>query len=238
LNGNNYVIDQGLSAPAGTTLTLNGSWSNASTISATNATVNLGGTFTEAALGVFQRAGGTVNLTGLLDNTGQTLALDATTGSWVLASGGTIKNGTVRMGGGAELIAAGGTLDGVTLACDLDLRANGASVHILDGLTLNGVTVWLGNGAGTTAGQMYFDNSERLGGTGTVVLGKNASNGIYVGGTGSTLTIGSGVTVRGSSGTLASQSWWSAGSIVNQGTIAADDSGGSGARRTGLTCRE
>ena len=54
---------------------------------------------------------------------------------------------------------------------------NNANVHIVDGLTLNNATVWLGNAAGTTYGQMYFDTTETLGGTGTVVFGKNGSNG-------------------------------------------------------------
>ena len=62
-------------------------WSNTGTINATNSTVNLGGLFTLAGLGTFNRTGGTVNLTGTLDNTGTTLALDATTGSWNLLGG-------------------------------------------------------------------------------------------------------------------------------------------------------
>ena len=251
LDGSNYVIGQALSASAGTTLTLNGTWSNASTITAsnatlslgdgvnawtnagtilaTNSTVNLGGSLTWATLGLFQPTGGTVNLTGVLDNTGQTLALDATTGSWMLGSGSTISNGTVTATGGAQLIPAGGTLNGVTLACDLNV-ADYNNVHIVNGLTLNGVTVYLGNAAGSTAGQMYFDNTETLGGTGTVLLGKNGGNGIYTynpySWQGPTLTIGSGITVRGSSGTLGNG--WGSGtsSIVNQGTIAADDTGG------------
>ncbi len=59
------------------------------TITATNSTVNLGGNFTLAGLGSFTRSGGTVNLTGTLNNTGTTLAFTAATGSWDLV-GGTI----------------------------------------------------------------------------------------------------------------------------------------------------
>ena len=44
LDGSSYVVDQGLTATAGETVTLSGAWSNAagSTITATGATLNLG----------------------------------------------------------------------------------------------------------------------------------------------------------------------------------------------------
>ena len=116
--------------------------------------MDLGGLFTLAGLGTFNRTGGTVNLMGTLDNTGTTLALDATTGSWNLA-GGTLKGGTLSESGGAELVftTSGGTLDGVTAASDLDLASNnGANAYVKDGLTLNNATVLLGNAAGSTYG--------------------------------------------------------------------------------------
>ena len=77
---------------------------------------------------------------------------------------------------------------------------------------------------------MYFDSTETLGGTGTVVFGKSGSNFL---GTYypydircDTLTIGPGITVRGSNGTIGDGYWCTGSTIVNQGTIAADDSGG------------
>lgn len=192
-----YVINQGLTT-SGQTLTLNGTWSNAAgstiavnggsvnlgnaanawsnagTVAASNATVNLGGSFTLSALGSFQHPGSTINLTGTLDDTGTGLALDATTGSWNLA-GGTLKNGTYTASGGAALVftSSGSTLDGVTADSDLDLASNsGATATVKDGLTLaNGATVRLGNAAGTTAGTLAFSGTQALGGTGTVLLG-------------------------------------------------------------------
>jgi hypothetical protein len=247
LDGNNYIVDQDLNAPAGTTLTLNGTWRNdsiitvagatlnlgssgnawlnAGIINVADATVNLGGTLTAATLGNFQRTGGAVNLTGLLDNSGRTLALDATTGSWTLVGEGTISKGTVTATAGAQLIATGGTLDGVTLACDLYLDGN-YYVQILNGLTLSKATVYLGDAAGSISGQMHFFDNATLGGIGTVMYGKNAENGIYAyGENGAKLTIGAGITIRGSSGTLGNES--DSGCIViNQGTIDADDGGG------------
>jgi hypothetical protein len=172
-------------------------------------------------LGSFQRSGGTVNLTGKLDDTGTTLTLNPTTGSWNLA-GGAIKNGHYSASGAAELAftSSGGTLDGVTADSDLDLATNfAASAFVQDGLTLNNVTVYLGNGAGSTYGSLSFNGTQTLGGTGTVLFGKTSINGLSVIG-GGTLTIGSGITVRGSSGII------SGNSVLNQGIISADDSGG------------
>src|SRR5262249_30925209 len=100
-------------------------WTNAGTLTATDSTVNLGGQFTLVGLGTFQRTGGAVNLVGTLDNTGRTLALDASTGSWNLL-GGTVLGGTYAASGGAALLftSSGGILDGVTAQTDLDLRSN------------------------------------------------------------------------------------------------------------------
>src|SRR5205085_361217 len=123
------------------------------------------------------RTGATVNLVGTLDNTGAALALDAATGSWNLA-GGIVQGGMYTATGGAELIftSSGGTLDGLTANSDLDLATNNAAqVHVVNGLTLN-ATAWLGNAAGSTYGGLYFDATQTLAGTGTVVFGKNGSN--------------------------------------------------------------
>src|SRR5262249_39691937 len=88
------------------------SWRNAGRLTETNPTLTLGGSFPTAGVGIsgtsgtgLVRSGGAVNLTGTLDNTGDTLVLDSGTagtpmhGSWNLA-GGTIKNGTVDTTGG------------------------------------------------------------------------------------------------------------------------------------------
>src|SRR5205823_3554050 len=118
-----------------------------------------------------------VNLTGTLDNTGTTFTLDASTGSWNLV-GGTLKEGVYTASGGSKLLftGSGGTLDGVTANADLDLASNyNANVRILNGLTLNNATIYVGNVTGTSYGSLYFDNTETLGGTGTVLLGKSGS---------------------------------------------------------------
>ncbi len=218
VSASNSTLDLGNSSSA---------WSNQGTITTTNSTVNLGGSFTLAGLGSFTPSGATVNLTGTLNNTGTTLAFTAATESWNLL-GGTISGGTVTEAGGAELVFTnyGGTLAGVTFDNDLDLASvNDANATITDGLTLDGATVDLGNAAGSTYGQLDFDGTQTLGGTGTVLLGKDGSNGVYENAYPSgTLTLGSGITVRGSSGTIGG--YYSGNAVVNQGTISADDSGG------------
>src|SRR5207249_3550506 len=82
------VINQAtMQAINGGILALSGPWSNAGTINETNSTLYLAGNFTVAQIGTINRSGGTVNLAGILDNTGTTLALDAVSGSWSLNGG-------------------------------------------------------------------------------------------------------------------------------------------------------
>ena len=229
VNSSNLLNRDTLQVSNGETLNLSGAWSNTGTIAATAATLNLGGSFTTAGLGTVNGSGGTVNLTGTLNNAGSTLTLGPASGSWNLV-GGTISGGTLSETGGAELVAtsSGGTLSGVTVSGPLDLTGvttgNSPSLTVTNGLTLNNATVLLGNAAGTTYGQMFFNTSETLGGTGTVLLGKHSSDGLFVNSS-CILTLGSGITVRGSDGYLDSSNPWT-GTIVIQGTILADDSGG------------
>ncbi|HEV3298088.1 MAG TPA: malectin domain-containing carbohydrate-binding protein [Planctomycetaceae bacterium] len=256
LNGSAYTINQGLTVTTGQTLALFGSWTNASgsTISATggtldlgdqssssthawsnagaltssNATANLGGVFTLAAMGTFNETSDTTNLVGTFNNTGTTLALGPATGTWNL-EGGTVHGGTVTESGGAVLnvVGAGATLNGLTIDGDLDMEQiggiYGAAVSVVNGLTLNG-TLYIGNTAGTTYGDLYFTNTETLAGTGRVVFGPNVNNLMELKASPATLTIGSGITISGSSGTIEGEA--STDTIVNQGTINADDSGG------------
>src|SRR6185503_16729669 len=118
-------------------LRLAGAWTNAGTLNMTNAAVFLGGNLTLATLGLFNRDGGTVYLTGTLNNTGTELALSAITGSWVVF-GGTIRGGTISNTGGARLIfnGTGGRLDGTTCTGDLDVgdTINTGQLAVTNGL--------------------------------------------------------------------------------------------------------
>ena len=228
------VVNQGTiqADVAGGTIAVNGTgWSNAGTMRALNGgTLRLDGSFTTAGPGKVVSSGGSVDLTGVLDNTGATLTLDATTGPYNLR-GGTIQGGTVATGGGALLVGttAGGTLTGVTLAGTLDLTtASNAYVAVTGGLTLAGGTVNVGGG--TNYGRLQFAGTQALGGTGTVAFaGTGPYNLLQVATAGTALTIGPGVVVRGQSGTVGYSPVWGGPSnvaVVNQGTIQADVAGG------------
>jgi hypothetical protein len=229
----NTFVNQGTVQATAGMLSLGGTWDNRGTLETTgNGTLNLGGAFTTAALGTMNYLGGTINLTGTLDNSGATLTLDASTGSWNVR-GGMVKGGTYSAVDGAALrfTNSSGTLDGVTWNGDLDLATNpGATVHGVNGLTLNG-TAWLGNAAGSTSGGLYFRGTQTLDGTGTVVFGTDSGNCLRTYNTtpndptAETLTIGASLTVRGSAGTIGDSLY--AATIVNHGTIVADASGGS-----------
>ena len=232
IGGTGTFINQGtLSVLNGDTLNLNGAWSSTGTVvvGGTGSTLNLGGSFTQAGLGTLSRTGGNVNLTGTL--TGN-LALDAASGSWKLVSG-TVRNGVYSASGGSSLIISSGTFDGMTASSDVDLGSvNGSSLSLVNGLALNS-TMTLGKVDGSTYGQVYFGDSGvasgALTGTGSVVMGGYGNNNTLYNysnqlGAAGTLTIGSGITIRGKYGRIINN--FATGTIVNQGTISADVSGG------------
>ncbi len=214
----------------GGTLNLQGTWTNSGRITAAaNGLLNLGEpgqAFSLANSTVLDTVGGSVNVTGILNNTGKTLTLNAnTTGSWRLAAAsgvpsGQILGGTVLSVGGARLIGTpgGGSLSGVVLGADLDLGTfDGAQVTVLNGLSFNG-TISLGNAAGSTHGTLTFAGDfQALNGSGSIVFGPNALNDLDT--RNSLLTIAAGLTIRGYSGTID-------GTFDNHGTLAADRAGG------------
>ncbi len=203
------------------TVNLGGTSSAVGAVSITGSQLNLVGTYTTAQLkGTYSTTQVTLATGGTLDNRNDTLALDATTGSWTLA-GGTLLGGTYSAGGGAALLftVQRGTLDGVTAASDLDLASNNnAQATIVDGLTLLGSTIRLGNAAGTTSGSLTFQGTQTLLGTGSVLLGAYSGNNLSV--SGGTLTLDTNITVQGSAGGLLGNT------ILNKGKILADGSGG------------
>lgn len=231
---NDSILNQGtiLADGAGKTVTLSGNWSNSGLLRAMNGgALNLGGTFTTAELGTFNSSGGTVAITGALDNTGSTLALTAATGPLTLSGGGIIKSGTVAASVGVSLLvpaSAQGTLEGVTLGTDVAV-SNNAILRVTNQLTLSNISkVALESTAGSS--QLLFESgAQTLGGTGEVIFGGSGAgtNLLRAFGTStgaSNLTIGPGVIVRGTqNGTI--QAGNAIDSIVNQGTIVADAPG-------------
>ncbi len=193
----------------------------------TNSSVYLGGNFTTAGLGNLSGSGGTVYLTGTINNTGTTLVLNGSAVSpEYKLQGATINGGTLSTPNGGELTAtqAGGTLSGVTVAGTLFTgQIVRTYVDIQDGLTLaaGGVVTMYGNGV------LDFLGSQSLTGTGTVDFEDNlvidgVQKGLYVPNSGDTLTIASGVLVHGITGFVGSTT---GGFVTNDGTIAADGGG-------------
>src|SRR5262249_51556933 len=161
-------------------------------------------------------------------NTGTTLLLDATTGSWNL-SGGTLKGGTYAAADGAALLlpqGASGTLDGVTLASDFTVAPN-ARLTVLDGLALDAnLTV---QGGYTFFGGLTLAGTHTVPGSGQIILGGGfgvpqvflQSSGF----TPATVTLASGVTLRGY-GRIDDSFFFGGGDrLVNRGVIAADVAG-------------
>ena len=162
-------------------------------------------------------SGGTLTVTGTVEvSSGSTLSLQ----------GGTLADATMTGGSTLTLTNSGGSLTGgVTIAAGATLDATqnitGSQdyAYVSGGLTLNGA-INLGNASGSVYGDLYFENGpQTLSGTGTVTLGTSTSNYLkaYGPNTAATLTIGSGITVQGGSGTVGG--YYSTDSIVNNGTI-------------------
>jgi len=196
---------------------IGGDWTNSGTLAVSGGgELNLGGTFTLADLGTLTRTGGTVNIIGTLDNTGTTLALDATRGSWNLEWGGTIKGGTVIASGGAQMIGMGGTLEGVTLNADTTIP-NSGYLTVENGLVLNSLLIL------DEYGTLHFDGTQTLSGTGEIILTDTTSSiNIFVWDSGNTitLTIGPEITVLGEGNIYANGygDYFNV-NLVNQGVI-------------------
>ena len=148
-------------------------------------------------------------------------------------SGGTLQTATVTTTNGASLIVNGsGTLNGVTVNGTLDVGKsyNGANLTVTNGLVLNG-TALVGNPTNGWYGQISFAGSQTLSGNGTVVFGNYGGfyNALWLVNGGTTLTIGSGILVRGQNGTIGDLAPFGGPAnvaVINQGTISADVSGG------------
>ena len=115
-------------------------------------------------------------------------------------------------------------LDGVTLTGNLDLAARRGNVSVLNGLTVNG-SVDVGASDGSTFGFMFFDDTQTVSGTGSIFLGGDRNNFLQIDTASTTVTLGPNLLVHGNNGVF-TVSFSDSDAWVNQGTIAADVSGG------------
>jgi hypothetical protein len=220
--------NQGLAqATNGGSLTLNGAWNNSGSLIASGGNINLQGNFALTNVGAVSQTNGQIYVTGTFTNTGA-LTLNAASGSWVF--GGTILGGSVSTTGGASLIFYGScALNGVTVNGTLDVgnTFNGVYLTVTNGLVLNG-TALLGNPTNQAWGEITFAGSQLLGGDGMVVFGNQSDfryNALRLANDGTSLTIGSGITVRGQSGTVGYSAVFTGPqdiSVINLGTISAE----------------
>jgi hypothetical protein len=172
----------------GSTLVFGGNWSNAGTLSVNNSTLNLGGAFSTSGFNFagFTRTSGTVNLTGTINNTGNTINLNGASGSWNLA-GGRINDGSLVFSGGSSLMVttSNGTLSNVAVTGDLLLNTNSAVVTVAGNTTFTAARLTAG-GVNLAMGPGYTLNSPVIvegaaAGTRNITLGSGGVGGATFG---------------------------------------------------------
>lgn len=199
-------------------------WTNTGIIRLNGGTLTLGGNFTMADVGDLQRTGGTVNLAGKLDNTDQTLTLDAFGGGWQLTSAlnttGAIQGGQVAASGDQELIVAynasgGGGGHLIDVDVHPDVRVLSAGALYVDGSTRllsQNLTV---EGSGSVAFENDVDNLQI-----NFVSGVSKS-GVFFSAS-EFITLGPSTTIHANGGHVDIGRYSYPSTIINQGTILID----------------
>jgi fibronectin-binding autotransporter adhesin len=212
-----------IEAAAGSVVNISASgWSNTGTLKATGGgALYLGGEFTLGPTSVLATAGGAVRISGTLLNS--TLNLNSLSGSWAFA-GGTVQDSTINATQGTPFSVSPTLSNGFTRAVvngDLLLSGAGSTARVRGGLTLNGTAHLSGNQAYLT-----FGETQTIQGNATFAL-EDPGSVLGLDGTGTTLTFGTGVQVRGKGriGTFFDGSQDTR-TLINQGSISADDATG------------
>jgi len=182
----------GLLRATSANLNLDDAWTNVGLISLTNARLRLGGSFTTAGMNLagWSRSGGTVELTGSLDNTGATLALHAGTGD-ILLQNGTITGGAIVPGDQRVVFTShGGTLRDLIWQGDLRFDSVSAGVDLEN-------AGFAGDAHFTaTNGRLSFLGTSTVSGVKTLHLNATGST-VSIEGNDAVLTLDPGVIVRG-----------------------------------------
>ena len=209
---NNGTIDADQSTPLNVSITRNNG-----TLEATN-----GGTLIVTALqlnaSTVKADGGTIDLSGVLTQA-PVGVVKALNGSIVSFNGGGITGGQLFASNGGEfetVSGQNGTLTNTTITAGTTFTGEDGSFSFLSGAIVNNGVLALDDAGFSTLGNVT------LAGTGVVQLSNSASN-LIVPNSG-TFTIGSGQTVQGSGTITTSKSGYGSGSIINNGTIDADQS--------------
>jgi hypothetical protein len=184
------------------------------------------GTLTLTNNGTIQALnGGSTYFDGAVDLAGGTLNANGS-GSVIDFNGTTNASGTITAtaANGASFNVIGDehlNLTGVTLDLTGTLTNDASFLTSTSGLTVNGGTI-----ADTAGGWIEILNTQTLGGSTTITFDSNSQNELTVEGT-STLTVGSGVVINGSTASIGYQRvTGGTNAIVNNGTIGSTVSGG------------
>jgi hypothetical protein len=188
-------------------------------------TINLAGaTFVNQSIAEAVGAGSVLRLDSTVDNTVGTLR--STDGGVVLQNGVTVTGGNITNSGGATYRINGSGanyLSGVTLTSgsNIDMITSAAIGRVINGMTLNG-TVNLGSSS-----LLNMEGNQTLSGTGSIVFGAGGNNRVGVDGGNKTLTVASGVTIRGVDGSIGLGQLVNGSSnrVINNGTINSDGGG-------------
>ncbi len=206
INGSgNTIVNQGLiSSDSGGTIDLSQS------------------TFVNQSVAEATGAGSVLRLNSTVVNGGGTLR--STNGGVVLQNGATVNGGTItNSGGGTFRVAGSSYLDNVTLSSgsNIDMTTLQATGRVINGITLNG-TLNLGNSS-----LLNMEGDQTLTGNGSIVFGAGGNNRVGVDGGNKTLSIASGMTIRGADGSIGLGQLinGSGNGVVNNGTINSDGAG-------------
>ena len=176
-------------------------------------TATLNGSYATSDLDALDATNGTVNLGGSMNNAGDTFTPTASMGTLQLVSP-TITGGTIDFPAGqAPAVTGTPWFSGVIFEGELTV-SNGRILYITGGITLNG-TITIASTGSTT--YMFWSGTQTFGGTGEIVFGGTSANNRLQQSSG-TVTIGSGLTVRGGGGSIV-------GPVINDGTILSNESG-------------
>ena len=193
-------------------------WTNHGRVELQNSVLRLQGSFTTAGMGLlgWSRSGGTVELSGSLDNSGAVLSIPAGAGDLLLRNG-TITGGVVEPGAGRLVFtSAGGRLRQLEWRGDLMLDGAAAEV-IMEAASFTGNARISGSGA-----RISMMGSSRLDGVKTVHLDAPLAT-LSIEGQNASLIIEDGVLVRGRGHLSRAQVTTSPGArVVNRGVIRAD----------------
>ena len=211
----------------------NAAWTNLGSVTlASGANLYLYGSTSAASLGSISNSGGTVDVGGTYDNSGQTLDGSASFGQLVLY-GGAITGGTATAAGVAFTAQQGGTLSGVTFDGPLNLTLSTVqqSVHLANGATVVGSSGSRPGAINVTGyyATLYLDDTQTLGKE-TITLGNTSgyTDTLYgydtTGAGAQVLTLGAMVIVDAVGSAAISSGYASGDGIVNRGVI--DQTGG------------